>query len=179
MTWHMSTKTDGRSGMGGSYTITIPIHVTAQVAGANATYEVPLWSPAHYIQQTGYAGAPGTNASDSLPFTGTSFTHVILAAYIIPITTITGGGATVTATATIQLYTAAGASVGVLFSKAYTTGVNATALTASTLGTPSTTVRPLSGGCSINKDEVLTFKWVQSATTGLALPDSTIVLDIV
>lgn len=178
MTWHEQSKVAGRSGMAGSYTVAIPIHLTAQGAAGGGSYEVPVWTAAHFIQQAGYAG-PGSNAGDAPLFTGNTALYTILAAYLVPLTTITGGDSTHNATASIILYNSAGSSVGTLFSKAYTTGNNATALVANSLGNPSTSVRSINGGCTINKDEVLTFKWLQSATTGLALPDASLVLDIV
>lgn len=178
MTWRMQTKIAGQSALTGSFTIPLNFHLTAQGASGSASYEVPVWSALDFTQQAGFGG-PGTNVGSPAPFTGLLDYYVILGAFLVPITTITGGDGTHNATASIILYTAAGASVGTLFSKAYTTGNNATALVANSLGAPSTTVRSTNKGCLIRKNEVLTFKWAQSATTGLALVDAALILDIV
>lgn len=178
MSWFLRSKLDQTSGYLAQLTLPIAVPVAAQSASAGATYEVPLWCSGDYTAQTGLPG-PGTNISTSAPFTGDPGRYVILHAYLVPITGITGGGATVQATANIQLYDSTGASVGTLFSLLYSTGVNATALAQNSLGSPSTTVRNIAQGCVIHKNETLSFQWVQSGTTGLALPAATIVLDLI
>lgn len=178
MTWHAITKL-AQSGLTGSYTVPVSCTLLAQGASASATYEHGIWGGLPFTAQTGLRG-PGSNIGDSTPYSGVTNLFVILGAYLITDTAVTGGAASTTAaTATIRLYDSAGVSVGVLFSLTFSTGTDTVAYTPKSLGAASTTVRALGGGCAIRSTEALTFRWAQTATTGLALPAACIVLDIV
>lgn len=180
MTWMNSSK-DKQSGLTGSRTVPISIRVLAQTASASADYETAIWTPLDAVFDSGLPG-PGTNVGHLNPYTGLAETHKIMGAYLITDTAVTGGGASVQATAKIRLYDDTGTLVGTLFSLLFSTGVNTTALLGKSLGTAITTLRAASNlpnGFGIREDETLTFEWLQSATTGLALPAAVVVLDIV
>ena len=168
MTWRIITK-QRQSGLTGSYTVPVSARYLAQAASASADYETGVWAGLPFTQQTGFPGV-GTNIGSEQPYTGITDLFVILAAYLITDTAITGGGATVQATAKIRLWDSAGVVVGTLFSLLFETGTDTVAFTPKSLGSPSTSVRSIAQGCLIRSTEALTFEWVQSATTGLALP---------
>lgn len=179
MSWYESSKqTVGGGSVAGSLTVPVSCRVLAQTASASADYETAVWSASSFTPMAAYRGL-GSNSGTALPFVADQSIHVILKAYLITDTAVTGGASTVQATAKINLYDSAGVSVGTLFSLLFSTGVNTAAFAEKSLGAPSTTVRSINGGCLIQKDETLTFEWVQSATTGLALPAAVVVLDIV
>ena len=177
MTWRIKSKL-AQNGLAGSFTVPVSCRLLTQGASASATYETGVWSAPPFTAQTGYPGN-GSNAGHDDPYTADTNNYVILGAYLITDTAVTGGGSTVQATASIMLNDSAGVDVGVLFSLLFSTGVDTVAYTARSLGNPSTTVRSIPGGCLIRENETLTFRWIQSATTGLALPAAAIVLDIV
>lgn len=181
MTWHEKTKFSGNSDLVGTYTVPISVRVLAQSASASADYITAVYSPLAFTQDAGFTGF-GTNTGSQQPYSGLLETHKIMGAYLITDTAVTGGGAGLFATANILLYDSTGTLVGTLYSLLFTTGVNTTALLAKTLGSASTTLRAASNlpnGFGIRKNETLVFEWLQSATTGLALPASVVVLDIV
>ncbi len=183
MTWFMRSKVSGNSDLIGSRTIPIPCRVLAQSASANADYETAIFSPLDLTTDSGFPG-PGSNVGHTAPYTAALGVCKIMGAFIIPDSTITGGGAGLFATAKIRLYDDTGTLVGTLFSLLFTNSpaTNATAFQPTTLGTAITTLRTASNlpnGFAIYEDETLTFEWLQSATTGLALPASVIVLDVV
>jgi hypothetical protein len=179
MSWYTSTKlrvVDGS--VAGALTVPVSCKVLAQTASASADYETAIWSASSFTAMGAYRGL-GSNAGTSLPFTGDTSLYVILGAYLITDSAVTGGGATVQATAKIRLYDSAGVLVGTLFSLLFASGVNTVAFAEKSLGAGSTTVRSITNGNLIRKDETLTFEWLQSGTTGLALPAAVVVLDIV
>ncbi len=181
MTWHQRTKEFGLSDLVGTYTVPTAVRVLAQSASASADYITAVFSPLAFTQDAGL-GTYGSNAGSFQPYSAILETHKIMGAYLITDTAVTGGGATVQATANILLYDATGTFVGTLYSLLFSTGVNTTALLAKSLGTASTSLRAASNlvnGFGIRKNETLVFEWLQSATTGLALPAATVILDIV
>lgn len=98
--------------------------------------------------------------------------YIVKTAYLVPDTTITGTGSSgAGATASVRKYSA-GSAEGDIFSLAFNTGTNATALTGTSLGTASTTYNYLAAG------DALVFRWLQGGT-GLALPASHLVVEIV
>lgn len=182
MTWLMRSKLSGQSDLTGSYTLPTSVRVLAQTASASADYTTAVWSPLALTVESGFGGGPGTNSGHVAPYSGVLDTHKIIGAHLITDTAITGGGATVQATAKILLYDSAGTLVGTVFSLLFATGVNTVAFQPKSLGAVSTTVRAASNypsGLGLRASETLVFEWLQSATTGLALPASVIVLDIV
>lgn len=178
MTWRISSKLV-QNGLTGSFTLPVTGRLLAQSASASATYETCVFSAPAYVQQAGLPGY-GTNIGHHNPFTGNDYNYVILAAYLTTDTAVTGGDTDNRAVATINLEDFdGGADVGILFTLTFSTGVDTVAHVAKSLGSPSTSVRNTAQGCLIKSGETLTFKWAQSATTGLALPASIITLDIV
>ena len=182
MTWLERTKIQGLSDLVGTRTVPTSVRVLAQTASASADYETAIWTPLEPTFDAGLGGGVGTNIQSGNPYSGILETHKIMGAFLLPDAAITGGGATVQATAKIRLYDDTGTLVGTLYSLLFTTGVNATQFLGKSLGTAITTLRAASNlvnGFGIREDETLTFEWVQSATTGLALPAATVILDIV
>src|SRR4029077_4689387 len=115
MTWRMTSKWS-QTGLTGAFTVPVSARFLAQSASAAADYETGAWAGLPYVQQTGLPGL-GTNIGHTNPYTGVTQLFVILAAYLITDTAITGTGAAgAGATAKIRLYTSAGVLVGTLFS---------------------------------------------------------------
>ena len=136
MTWFVSSKTNQGAGFVGQLTVPVSTRVLAQTSSASADYETVIWGSAPFVQQTGL-GSPGSNVGHRDPFTGLTARHLLLRAYILPDTVITGvGSAGAGATAQIRIYDSTGTVVGVLLSLAFNSGTNGTALAMTSLGTP-------------------------------------------
>lgn len=151
----------------GSYTEPLSVHLEAQSSSGSATYNKLVLFVPPYV-----GGLVPGYATGSKPFQATSEYGNIRAAYLCPVSAITGVGASgAGATATIQLYRA-GSAQGAALSLAFNSGTDATALTGTSLGSVTSTYQTVRFGDS------LVFRWAQGGT-GLALPEAVIVIDIV
>lgn len=149
----------------GSYTGVHSFRVLAQSSSGAADYITGIFYVPPFITSLGVP-----ESRNSQPY-GDSEIYLVKSAYIIPDTTITGTGSSgAGATAQIRKYSA-GSAEGSVFSLAFDTGVDATALTGTSLGTASTSYNFLAAG------DALIFRWLQGGT-GLALPAAHVVIEI-
>ncbi len=177
MTWHSRTK-NVQDGVGG-YTLPVVCKVLSQSSSAAADYVTNVFAALPYTVDTGYLG-PGSNIGDPATYSGVTDLYLIRAAYLVTATAVTGTGAAgAGATANINLIGTAGTSLGTLFTLQFNTSTNTVAGVALSLGSITTISGRAYGttAVAIRSTESIQFEWLQGAT-GLALPESLVVLDI-
>jgi hypothetical protein len=151
----------------GSYTQPVTALLLTQSSSGAADFSTPIL----YVPPFVGGLVPGY-ATEGDPYSATAEYGNVRSVYLVPNTVITGvGSAGAGATAYLYLYRA-GSLIGTIASLAFDSGVNAGAIDGRSLGTISTTYQTIRFG------DVLEFRWLQGGT-GLALPASRLVVDIV